>query len=117
MSLDDKSKLQKMVDMLRSGATMLPDVCPVCSTPLFKLKSGEIFCSGCNKRVLIVKEGEEGVKATQLYISTELNRVILNKILEIGEGIKEEADPSRLYDLAKCLLAYLEALERLKRVS
>lgn len=93
---------------------MLPDVCPVCATPLFKLKSGEIFCPGCSKRVLIVKEGEETTKATQLYLSAELSKTILNKILEIGEGIKQETDPVRLYDLAKCLLAYLEALERVK---
>ncbi|MFX1394620.1 MAG: Sjogren's syndrome/scleroderma autoantigen 1 family protein [Promethearchaeota archaeon] len=44
-----------MADLLRSGYTMLNLACPVCNNPLFRNKNNEIFCSICNKRVLIKK--------------------------------------------------------------
>ena len=111
-----RDNVSKMVDLLRSGATMLADVCPVCHTPLFKLKSGEIYCATCEKKVLIVKEGEEETKLLQVSVAAELDRTIFQKLSELNEIIKREDDIDRLHDLARCLIAWLEALDRVRRL-
>lgn len=113
----DRDDVSKMVDMLRSGATMLAETCPVCRMPLFKLKSGDVYCATCEKRVLIVKGGEEGeVKVLQLSTIMELDRTIFSKLTELNELIKHESDAERLYELTKYLVAWLEALDRVRHI-
>jgi len=112
----DEAKLKRMVDLLRSGATMLPDVCPICNSPLFKLKSGQIYCPGCDKRVLIVKEGEELSRVTQIQVIAELSSTINQKLMELNEMVKYENDADRLYELGRCLLTWLEIFERVKKL-
>lgn len=55
--------VKRMADVLRSGAAMLGETCPQCSSPLFKLHTNEIFCVNCNRKILIVKDDAEAVKA------------------------------------------------------
>ncbi|MGD2142812.1 MAG: Sjogren's syndrome/scleroderma autoantigen 1 family protein, partial [Candidatus Bathyarchaeota archaeon] len=43
--------MKSMAELLRSGATMLSRSCPECDSPLFKLKSGDIVCAKCQRRV------------------------------------------------------------------
>ncbi|RLG83278.1 MAG: hypothetical protein DRO18_08050 [Thermoprotei archaeon] len=33
--------IRKMTELLRSGAIMLDQACPLCGSPLFRLRSGE----------------------------------------------------------------------------
>jgi len=106
-----------MVDLLRSGAVMLAETCPVCHTPLFKLKSGDVYCAACEKKVLIVKEGEAGeFKVLQLSTIMDLDRTIFAKLAELNDMIRHESDVDRLYELARCLIAWLEALDRVKKL-
>ncbi len=115
--MERKDNVSKMVDLLRSGAVMLSEVCPVCHTPLFRLRSGDIYCATCEKKVLIVKEGEEEeLKLLQLSVASELDRTIFQKLSELNDMIKREDDVDRLYELAKCLVAWLEALDKVKRL-
>ncbi len=51
---DDRTKLRSMADLLRSGATLTSLACPVCSSPLFRLKNGELWCAQCEKKVVVV---------------------------------------------------------------
>src|SRR5207245_187669 len=46
--------VKRMADLLKSGATMLSDVCPECGNPLFRVK-GDIFCAKCNKPVVYAR--------------------------------------------------------------
>jgi len=52
-------KIRLMAELLRSGATLTDLSCPVCASPLFRLKSGELWCAQCQKKVIVVKEEEE----------------------------------------------------------
>jgi len=36
--------IKRMTELLRGGATMLGEHCPLCGSPLFRLRSGEIVC-------------------------------------------------------------------------
>ena len=113
----EKDSVSRMVDMLRGGAVMLAETCPVCHTPLFKLKSGEVYCATCEKRVIIVREGEEEeFKALQVSTVESLDRTVFTKLAELNELAKHEGEVDRLYDLARCIVAWLEVLERLRRL-
>lgn len=107
------SSVKKMAELLKSGATMLAETCPVegCALPLFKLRSGETVCP-VHGRVHIVKTDEEAMKVRE--------EITLKAVLERLEGevlrnIARKLD--REYELAASeLIEYLEVLERIYRI-
>jgi len=116
-AMSTKSKdLQSMVDLLRQGATLTEYSCPACTSPLFKLKSGELWCAKCQKRVIIVKEGETPEEATKPVVMNQLESTVLAKIQEIEAKIKTENDPALLERLSTTLATLLENLEKIKRM-
>ncbi len=104
-----------MSELLRSGATMTSEQCPVCNTPLF-IVDGQLFCPRCNKPVVVVKEGEEQATVTSLSILENLENTLLGKLQESDKTIKGTKDVNDAMEQANVLNAWLEALERLKRV-
>jgi len=66
-SEDEKSK--KMADALLKGWKMLPEICPVCGTPLFETSGGEVICAVCGTKVILVGSEEEvGVEEQRLML-------------------------------------------------
>jgi len=115
--LSAKSKeLQAMVDLLRQGATLTEHSCPACASPIFKLKSGELWCAKCQKRVIVVKEGETPEEAAKPIVLSTLESTVLAKIQEVEAKIKEEKDPAQLEKLSATLGTLLENLEKIKRM-
>jgi UPF0148 protein len=110
---DDKMK--DMADLLRKGATMLSYSCPECQSPLFKLKTGEIWCANCQKRVVIVPDGKETTAEQGLRLES-LEEALVAKLASFSNHIADEDDPSRLKDIAGVIDALLTALEKLRRV-
>ncbi|MDH5622901.1 MAG: hypothetical protein OEY39_00305 [Candidatus Bathyarchaeota archaeon] len=116
MKLPKESKdIKTMADMLRRGATLTEHSCPACSSPLFKLKSGDLWCVQCQKRVIVVKEGETPTEAASLVLLTSLESTILTKIQEIEKEIREEKDAEKLQRLGSILSTLLENLERIRK--
>jgi len=112
-----KSKdLQVMADLLRQGATLTELSCPACASPLFKLKNGELWCAKCQKRVIVVKEGETLEEATRPIVMSSLESTVLDKIREIETKIREEKDPSQLEKLSSTLVTLLENLEKIRKM-
>ena len=103
-----------MADLLRQGATLTELPCPACSSPLFRMPSGELWCAQCKKRVIVVKEGTPSVEATSSVFLTRLESTLLTKIEEIEGKIREENDLERLQRLGNLLSTLLENLEKLK---
>lgn len=108
--------IKRMADLLSKGATMLPEHCPACHSPLFKLHD-EIWCTKCNKRVVIIKKEEEAPKITGPLLLAGIEDVILTKIHEITIQIKAEKNPERLQQLGNLLSTWLEALEKLRKIT
>jgi UPF0148 protein len=104
-----------MSDLLKAGATMLADSCPVCGSPLFKI-GNEIRCSHCDKPVVFVKNNEDETKATGSTLLVEIEGTILTKLREINGQIKNEVDVVRLRDLSSLLFNWLETLEKLRKI-
>jgi len=108
--------LQTMADLLKQGATLTDLSCPACASPLFKLKTNELWCAKCQKRVIIVKEGETTEEATRPIILSTLESTVLTKIQDIEKKLKEETDPAQLEKLTAALTSLLANLEKIRKM-
>ena len=109
--------LKRMADMLKQGATMLDLQCPACASPLFRLRSGEIWCVNCQKRVVIVKEGENVLTAASDLLLSSLEETLLAKLRELDQMMREEKDLARLRELGAIISGLLDNLEKVRRIS
>lgn len=106
---DDRKCLREMADLLREGATMLSQSCPVCNVPLFRLKSGEIICPSCKRRVVVLREGEaEG--ELEVGVNVRLRGVLSRKLAEVLRKIEEVDDEDRLMRLLELVKRIRELL-------
>ena len=112
---DEKNKIKNMANLLKSGATMLSESCPICNSPLFKIQN-EIWCKNCDKRVLIIKEEESVQNLIDLTPLENFEKIILTKLQESCQQIKEEKNPNMLKELGNLISIWLDVLERLKRL-
>jgi UPF0148 protein len=103
--------MKEMAEMLRQGAKMLSMSCPDCGTPLFQLKSGEIFCPHEKREVKIIKDGETPEKAMQ---DASLEKTLQSKLQLLQQRLEAENDPSEIRELIQTITAILDALSRLK---
>jgi len=109
--------LKRMADALKSGAVMLDLQCPACSSPLFRLRSGEIWCVRCQKRVVVVREGEDAITAMSDLLLASLEETLLRKLQELNAALKNEEDLDRLVELTKLMSGLLDNLEKVRRIS
>jgi UPF0148 protein len=105
-----------MAEMLKQGATLLETPCPACASPLFKLRSGDLWCAKCQKRVVIVKDGESLTGVNRSMFLSALESTILTKIQEIESEIKTKKDLESLQRLGSILSTFLESLERIGKM-
>jgi len=114
---EDKSdKVRLMADLLRSGATLTDLSCPVCASPLFRLKSGELWCAQCQKKVVVVKEEEEAKEIETLSTLSQAESTLLMKIWEINERLRVEDNLDEIERLSAAMSTLLENLERIRRI-
>jgi UPF0148 protein len=109
------AEVKRMADLLRSGATMLQETCPVCATPLFRLGK-DTFCPKCNRPVAIVKSAEEEVRLASQQVLDNLDQAILEKIAELNATIKNEHELAHLRELGEAVKTYLSALEQIRKL-
>ncbi len=110
------NELEAMVDLLRQGATLTELSCPACASPLFKLRSGKLWCAKCRKRVVVVKEGEQAAEATAPMVFGTLEATVLAKIQEVENKIQQESDPEKLQKLSDTLSTLLQNLEKIRKM-
>jgi UPF0148 protein len=105
-----------MADLLRSGATLTDLSCPVCASPLFRLKSGELWCAQCQKKVVVVREEEEAREIETLSALSQAESTLLMKIWEINERLRVEDNLDEIERLSAAMSTLLENLERIRRI-
>lgn len=129
--LNDKD-YKKMAELLRNGSTMLNKACPTCNSPLFKFKNEDIFCPVCNKKVIIVKEGEEysietnstnmknlnshkdSVLSNYSELIKKLEKTLLTKLNWTIDKLEKEEQINTLESYTTTLLNLLKLFEKLK---
>jgi len=112
---NEEQHVKRMADLMRQGATLTKLACPACASPLFRLKSGDLWCARCEKKVIIVKEGEEPSKITGLMVLDKLEATLLAKVQEIQNKMQHEEDMEELQKLGTVLSGLLENLEKLRK--
>jgi UPF0148 protein len=109
-------EIRQMSDVLKQGATLTELACPACASPLFRFKSGELRCVKCDKRVVVVREGENTEKMAGQARLSSLENTILEKIRAVEERIRSEENPDELQRLNTVLAAFLENLQKLRKI-
>jgi UPF0148 protein len=111
----DDPHIKRMADLLKQGSTLTQLACPACASPLIRLKNGHLWCEKCQKKVIIVKEGEEP-KVKQSEALDSLEATLMEKIQEIQNKMRHEQNPQELEKLGKTLSGLLENLERTRKI-
>lgn len=110
-----EKQIQKMAELLKSGATLLNETCPECNSLLFQ-DGDRIFCPTCNRRVVIVKDQEE---ITQFYrdnIIADGFESLALKLRDVIPEIAKDKNHNRL-DLLTYLKELLECMRLLNTLS
>ena len=107
--------IKRMADLLRQGATLTELACPACASPLFRLRSGDLWCAKCEKKVIVVKEGEDPSKITGLIVLEKLEATLLVKVQEIQNKMEHEQNMEKLQKLGAVLSGLLENLEKIRK--
>lgn len=113
---EKSDKVRLMADLLRSGATLTDLSCPVCASPIFRLKSGELWCAQCQKKVMVVREEEEAREIETLSTLTQVETTLMMKIWEINEKLRVENDPEEVQHLSSVMFTLLDNLEKIRRI-
>jgi UPF0148 protein len=115
MEKNDKH-IKRMADLLRQGATLTDLSCPVCSSPLFRLKDGTLWCGKDEKKVIIVKEGEEPPKPSSNTMLETLEATLLAKVQDVQGKIQRTDNVDELQKLSAALSELLNSLEKVRRM-
>jgi uncharacterized Zn finger protein (UPF0148 family) len=111
---EDESHVKRMADHLRQGATLTELACPACASPLLRFRNQELWCATCQKKVIVVKEGEEAKLASNMTLDA-LEATLLAKIQEIQNRMQNEQDPDELQKLGTALTGLLNNLEKTRK--
>ena len=79
------------------------------------LKDGQLYCAQCEKRVIVVKEGETPAEAASAMAMSNLEATLMAKIRDIEKRINEEKDIDQLQKLSVTLNTLLENLEKVRK--
>jgi uncharacterized Zn finger protein (UPF0148 family) len=113
---ENSENIKIMANLLRQGSTLTQLSCPACSSPLFKLQNKDIWCAKCQKRVIIVKEGDPEPEINKAPAFSGLEKTIMLKIQNIEKQLAEENDPEKLTKLGETLSSLLENLEKIRNM-
>jgi len=111
----EEKHIKRMADLLRQGDTLTDLSCPACASPLFRLKDGTLWCAKCEKKVIVVKEGEETEKAANVAMD-KLEATLLAKVQEIQGKIQQTENMEELQKLSTALSELLNNLEKIKKM-
>jgi UPF0148 protein len=112
---NDDKHIKRMAALLCQGATLTDLSCPVCSSPLFRLKDGTLWCEKDKKKVIVVKEGEEPPKTMTSGLQT-LETTLLTKVRDVQDKIQRTENVDELQKLTSALSDLLDSLEKVKRL-
>ena len=113
---ENNTPIKRMADLLRQGATLTDLSCPVCSSPLFRLKDGTLWCAKDEKKVVIVKEGEEQPKPSAATAYDKLEATLQSKIRDIEGKIEKTDNPDELQKLSTALSELLNSLDKIQKM-
>jgi len=113
---ENDKHIKRMADLLLKGATLTDLACPVCGSPLFRLKDKTLWCAKDEKKVVIVKDGEETSKPAGTSGLETLEATLLAKVQDVQGKIQRTENVDELKKLTSALSELLDSLEKVKRM-
>lgn len=105
-----------MADLLQQGATLTDLSCPQCASPLFRLQDGSLWCGKDQKRVVVVKEGEEPPRTSSNASIDNLEKTLITKVDDLQLKIQHTNNVEELAKLSSALNELLSSLEKIGRM-
>ena len=112
----DEKYIKRMANMLRQGSALTDLSCPVCASPLLRLKDGTLWCAKDEKKVIVVKEGEEQARVTSAMAMETLEATLLAKVQDLQGKIQRTENMEELQKLSTALSDLLDNLEKIKKM-
>jgi len=113
---DGQKAVKKMAEALSAGATMLAEPCPNCSSPLFRLRSGEVKCVSCNTVISPVVDGRKSETISSDTALQNLEKRVLELLSQYGRRL-EAADGEEAEKLLGRVEVCLSILGRIRDLS
>lgn len=113
---ENNTPIKRMADLLRQGATLTDLSCPVCSSPLFRLQDGTLWCAKDEKKVVILKEGEIPAETKTDTPYSKLESTLMNKIDDLQGKIEKTEDAEELEKLSTALSHLLDNLDKIRKL-
>ncbi|QKQ99598.1 hypothetical protein GWK48_03585 [Metallosphaera tengchongensis] len=110
--MSSEQSVKKAAELLKQGATMLSEACPLCNSPLYKLRNGEIVCP-VHGRVILAKDEEEERKFQRELLLDSAEKILVESLNGVVEKLKNDPMDS---EVIMQVIRYLDSLERLKRI-
>ncbi|WP_054853149.1 Sjogren's syndrome/scleroderma autoantigen 1 family protein [Vulcanisaeta distributa] len=108
---------KKMAQLIRAGgATLTSYTCPVCGTPLLRLKTGEYYCANCDRPVVIVRSDAEEKEVMIKYGLMDIRDTLYERLVMINNELKETKDIDRINELVKSMVLILEAYDKVTQI-
>lgn len=107
--------VKKMADLLRHGATMLAQACPQCGSLLMKVGE-DIYCATCDRKIVILKEGQQADSSALGSMIPELKETLVRKLRAVSDLVAQETNVDELAKLAGLMLLLLQSLQLLEKV-
>jgi len=107
---------KKMAQLIRAGATLTSYTCPVCGTPLLKLKTGEYYCANCDRPVVIVRSDAEEKEVMIRYGLMDIRNTLYERLVMINNELKETKDIDRINELVRSMVLILEAYDKITQI-
>jgi len=107
---------KKMAQLIRAGATLTSYTCPVCGTPLLRLKTGEYYCANCDKPVVVVRSDAEEKEVMIRYGLMNIRDTLYERLVMINNELKDTKDIDRINDLVKSMILLLDAYDRVTKI-
>ncbi len=112
----ENQHIKRMADLLRQGATLTDLSCPVCASPLFRLRDGNLWCAKDEKRVVVVKDDEDPARTASNTAMATLETTLLNKVQDVQNKIQQTENVDELQKLTSALSELLNSLEKIRKM-
>lgn len=120
---EDKG-IKAIADALRAGGTLLNKACPVCDSPLIKIKD-RVYCKVCEKEVIIYqdekelpaeirKEIKKKVSSPANEADTPMEKTLKAKIEKLRLQLEESDDPDEIIKLTETIDKLISSLKKMK---
>ena len=101
-----REKMQLTVELMRRGAVMLKEPCPVCNGVQIRFR-GRIYCTNHDD----VEAALSAKEITYGDVTSSLRDVLLGKLRDGTVALESEKDPQKQEQLVSLMIKYMDLLK------